>query len=305
MPTSSLQPLGALLTSALAFVKQYQKPVLMGIVFFGTLYTLIGGTVMHRTASGVDEMMQEIGMDTQKMQELTQRIQNGDEDAVTEMQELLTNSVGSMDHGISNAMKHQMIGRFAPLIGISGLIGGIIAVFAHAYFLLFALSPTQDAMAILRRTPKLFFPLLCVWMWMVLRSFIWVPIVVIIFPVIGLFLFWISIIPVIIVSIILFPRFFLAPVILLKEKKGIMESVSVSYERTSGYWGKIVGNCIVAGLCVAFTGLVAGMVAGIVSMIVPIAGIWLQELIKVALSVYMVVFGVHLATTLMAHPIKQ
>ncbi len=287
MPASSLQPLGALLTSALAFVKQYQKPVLMGIVFFGTLYTLIGGTVMHRTASGVDEMMQEIGMDTQKMQELTQRIQNGDEDAVTEMQELLTNSVGSMDHGISNAMKHQMIGRFAPLIGISGLIGGIIAVFAHVYFLLLALSPTQDAMVILKKTPALFWRLLGLWIWMFIRSFAWIPLL--------------GLIP----AIIFGPRFILAPVILVKEKKGIMESVSVSYERTSGYWGKIVGNCIVAGLCVAFTGLVAGMVAGIVSMIVPIAGIWLQELIKVALSVYMVVFGVHLATTLMAHPIKQ
>lgn len=285
MPTSSLQPLGALLSSALAFVKQYQKPVLVGAVIFGTVTALIGGTMANRASSGVESMMQEMGIDAEKMEELTERIQNGDEEAATEMQELLTNSVGSMDNGISSVMKHQMIGRFAPLIGISGLIGGIIAVFAHAYFLLLALSPTHDAMAILKKTPALFWRLLGLWIWMFIRSFAWIPLF--------------GLIP----AIIFGPRFMLAPVILVQEKKGIMESVSLSYERTSGYWGKIVGNCIVATLCIILAGMAAGIVAGIVGMMMPFVGMWLNAIVKEMLSAFMLVFTVQLAVTLMGNPV--
>lgn len=279
--STPVQPLGALLSSALAFVKQYQKPVLFGAVLFGTVAALIGGTMAHSASSGVKDMMQNMGLDSGKMQELSQRLQNGDQEAATEMQKLLTNAVGDMNDGVPNLMRNQMIARLAPFIGISAFIAAIVSIFAHAYFLLLALSPTQDAMAILKKTPQLFWRLLGLWIWMFIRSFAWIPLL--------------GLVP----AIIFGPRFVLAPVILLQEKKGIMESVSLSYERTSGFWGKIVGNIIVAALCIMLAGIAAGIVSGIVGMMIPFVGMWLNAIVKEVLSAFMIVFVVQLAFTVM------
>lgn len=54
----------------------------------------------------------------------------------------------------------------------------------------------------------------------------------------------------IICSIVFSPRFIAAPLLYLREKKGIRESVESSLRRTKGYWGKIVGNSLLLLLCV-------------------------------------------------------
>lgn len=286
-PASSVQLLGDLLSSALAFVRQYQRPVLIGAVIFGTLAALLGGGVANRAAYGVNGMMDRMGIDSQKMEELSLRIQNGDEGAMAEMEVLLNDRLGAMGDGMPSVVKAQIIGLVAPLIGVAILIGIILAVFGHAYFLLLALSPTQDFMKILNGTPKLFFPLLGIWIWMFLRSFIWIPIL--------------GIIP----AVMYGPRFMLAPVIMVKEKKKIMESVSLSYARTEGYWGKIVGNVIVAALCIMLAAIVVAIVAGIIGFIIPLAGLWLQSVARFVFSAFMVAFIVQLAFTIMANPMGE
>jgi hypothetical protein len=285
MPSvSGPQPLGALLSSALAFVRQYMKPILVGAVIFGTLAALLGGGVAFRAADGVNGMMKEIGMDPGMMEDLSLRIQNGDEAAIAEMETILNDKLGGMENGVPPAMKAQLIGMFAPLIGVAALVGIIIAIFSQAYFLSLAISPTQDAMAILRKTPSLFFPLLGLWIWIFLRSFAWIPVL--------------GLIP----AIILGPRFALSPVIMLKEKSGITESVRRSYSRTKGYWGKIFGNIFVAGVCMALAGIVAGIITGIIGVIIPFVGMWLQVVAKEVLSAFMTIFIVQLALTVMANP---
>jgi len=251
---------------------------------FGTLGALIGGSVAGSAAVGMKGVMDDMGMNAAKIEELTTRMQNGDETAMQEMEALLDKGMGSMGDDMPAAMKGRMIGMFAPLIGIATFFGGIIAVFSHAYFLLLALSPTQDAMVVLKKTPKLFFPLLGLWIWMFLRSFVWIP--------------FLGLIP----ALILGPRFMAAPIILVKEKKGIMESVSLSLARTKGYWGKIVGNAIVVALCVILTGIVAGIVIGIIGFIIPFIGLWLNAITKEVLGAFMAVFSVMLATTILANP---
>ena len=286
MSPSSSGPLllGALLSSALTFVRTYSKPVLIGAVIFGTVAALIGGSVAYKAGTGFKGMMDGMGIDADEIQALSERVGNGDESAMDDMEKMLNDSVGSMENGVPAAMRSEMLGLFGPLLGVAALIGIIIAVFAHAYFLLLALSPTQNAMAVLRKTPALFLPLLGTWIWIGLRSFIWIP--------------FLGIIP----AIILGPRFALAPVILVKEKKGVMESVSESYSRTKGYWGKIVGNMIVACLCVVLASIVAGIAISIIGFMVPVASLWLQAIVKEVLSAFMIVFTVHLATTILANP---
>jgi hypothetical protein len=282
--TSGPRPLGALLSSALDFVREYRKPVLIGAAIFGTLAALLGGGVAHRAAFGVNGMMQEMGVDTQKMEDLSERMRMGDESAATEMEKLLGERMNALGEDAESVISNRFIGMFAPLIGVAAIVGIIIAIFSHAYFLLLAVSPTQDFMAVLRRTPGYFFPLLGLWIWIFLRSFIWIP--------------FLGIIP----AIILGPRFIGSSLILVKEKRGIRESVSQSYARTKGYWGKIVGNMFVAGICVALAGIVLGIVTGMVGFVIPFGGIWLQAIVKETFAAFMTVFMIQLVMTLLSNP---
>lgn len=282
--SSGPQPLGVLLSSALAFVCQYIKPILIGSVIFATLAALLGGGVSNRAMNGVNGMMNQMGLDSAQMENLAERIESGDETAMAEMEQLFNDRLGDMENGLSTQLKGQMLTMFLPLVGVAALVGLLIAVFSQAFFLLLALSPTQDAMVVLKKTPALFFPLLGLWIWTAIRSFIWIPIL--------------GLIP----AIILGPRFVLGPVIMIKEKKGITQSVRESYARTSGYWGKIVGNMIVAVLCIILAGIVAAMIAGIAGAMIPFAGMWLQAVAKEVLSAFMAVFAVQLSLTIMSNP---
>lgn len=284
--SSGPTPLGQLLSKSFTFLQSYWKPVLTGAVIFGTLGALVTGTLAGTAAVSLGGVVNEMGMDANKLQELSLRMQNGDESAMTEMEAILDKNVGMMGDDAKGMMVGKMLAIFAPLIGMAGLLFIIIAIFANAYFLLLAISPTQDAMSVLKKTPALFFPLLGTWIWVLLRSFIWIPFLGVI------------------IAIIIGPRFALAPVLLVKEKKGVLKSVSTSYEVTRGYWGKIVGNMIVAGLCVAVAGIVAGMVIGIVSFMVPVVGLWLHAILKEVFSAFMIAFGVMLSLTIMANPLK-
>lgn len=276
--------LGQLLSNSLTFVREYWKSILTGAVIFGTAGGLVAGTVAGGAAFGMKDVVNEMGMDAGKMEELSMRMKNGDETAMAEMEALLDKNVGAMGDEAKAMMAGKMLAVFAPFIGLAAILGILIAVLSHAYFLLLALSPTSDAMATLKKTPALFFPLLGLWIWMLLRSFVWIPIL--------------GFIP----AIILGPRFALSPVIMIKQKKGIMESVRMSYAGTKGYWGKIVGNMIVAGLCVMLAGIVAGIVIGILGFMAPMLGVWLNAIVKEVLSAFCVVFAVQLATTLLSNP---
>jgi hypothetical protein len=88
-------------------------------------------------------------------------------------------------------------------------------------------------------------PFLGLILWVIIRSFAWIPIV-------GA-----------IIALFRIPRFVLAPVIMLAEEKGVLESASESYRRSKGHSGKIFGNIFVVGIVL---GIVVGMVAWIVKM---------------------------------------
>lgn len=308
-PNSPMSPassgpllLGQLLSSSLAFVRSCWKPILIGAVIFGTAGGVVAGTVAGGAAFGMKGVVNDMGIDVEKMEELSMRLKNGDDTAMAEMEALLDENVGAMGDEAQAMMAGKMLAVFAPFIGVAAVLGILIAVLSHAYFLLLALSPKADAMTILKKTPALFFPLLGLWIWMFLRSFTWIPIPILLIPVIGLPLSSISTIPAFIIGIILAPRFALSPVIMLKQKKGIMESVRLSYDGTKGYWGKIVGNMIVAALCVMLAGIVAGIIVGILGFMAPMLGVWLNAIVKEVLSAFTVVFAVQLATTLLSNP---
>lgn len=63
----------------------------------------------------------------------------------------------------------------------------------------------------------------------------------------------------------LFPKFIFSYVILIGENKGVIESLKLSYGRTKGYWGKIVGNSIIFYIILMAVYFVAAIVLSIVA----------------------------------------
>ncbi len=291
MSPSSSGPvrLGQLLSMSFAFTKMHWKPVLIGAVVFGTISALLIAPVQHKAGGQFGRMMQGMGMDLEKMEQLSERMQAGDESASDEIEALLEDRFGGSDEEkafYTGMMTAGVFRTVAPYIALSVLIGFLLWVLSNAYFLVLALG-TIDAQKAAKRVPGLFFPLLGVWIWMFLRSFAWIP--------------FIGIIP----GIILGPRFALAPVILVQEKKGVMQSVSESYARTSGYWGKIVGNMIVMIICVVVASMLVGIVAGILGAMVPFVGMWIMSVAKYVLMAFGVTFMVQLSLTIMQNRIAK
>lgn len=224
----------------------------------------------------------------EKMEELTARMQAGDETAGQEMEALINARFGDMTDEQSARMAmgigSNMFTAMAPYIGLSVLVMLLLGVASSAFFLLLGLNPTQDTMSIARRVPALFFPLLGVLIWTFLRSFLWIPIL--------------GIIP----AIIFGPRFYLAPVLLVQEKMGVLQSVRESYARTSGYWGKIVGNALVAMLCVMLGSIVLSIAIGILAIMLPLFASWVSSIVGYMFSAFMMIFMVKLSVTILANP---
>jgi hypothetical protein len=288
-PSTGPTSLGQLLSESWAFCKTYWKPILIAAVILGTISTLLLAALGAKATYNASTMMTEMGVNKDRMQEIADRMQAGDESAAAEMEALLENTLGDFDNDEEAAKRFglQMFKAVGPLVGVTFLIGAILSVAGMVYYTLLALQPSQNAQVAGKKVPSLFFPMLWLWIWIFLRSFAWVPLIGIV------------------TAIILGPRFALAPVILIQEKKTAMQSASESYARTTGYWGKIFGNAIVAALCMFLASIVIGIIAGIGEMIIPFLGMWIREVGKFAVSAFMAAFMVRLALTIMANPIAK
>jgi hypothetical protein len=232
--------------------------------------------------------MQNLGVDQSRMMELREKLQNGDKGVVEEAMAEMNTMMGGID-GMSederNALFQRegmaMMFRVLPVMGIGSLIWMVINLLATAYYLFFSLGKGKDAVEILGNSLHAVFPLLGVWIWSFLRSFIWVPLI--------------GIIP----AVILGPRFALAPVILISQGKGVVGSVSESYGKTRGFWGKIVGNMLLLGLILMLISWVAGIV------IIPVAGvsgvlsIWIHSVVQQGATAYGVMFLMLLTKTIL------
>jgi hypothetical protein len=288
--TSMPTPLGQLLSDSWAFCTTYWKPILIAAVVFGTVASVVAASIAGTAAWKAGGMMDDLGIDVQRMEDLGERIQDGDESAMAEMESMFKDQFGDMTDEqtgeMAVTMTMRMFRAMAPMLGLSALLMLVLWVISSAYFLQLSLSATQDVMAPVRPAFSLSLPLLGVWVWSFLRSFAWIPII--------------GIIP----AIILGPRFALAPVILATEKKGVIESVRLSYDRTKGYWGKIVGNAIVAGLCVFLAMIVIDIVASILGTIIPVVGLWIVPVGKYITMAFMIVFMTKLSMTIMGKASK-
>lgn len=161
-------------------------------------------------------------------------------------------------------------GREVSMIAGFTALSSIFSLAANVFFLAMVIEGKKTFGEAMKRVLPLALPFIGVSLWMFLRSFAWVAIVgIIVFGIGGatqqsaiVLGGWLLIGAGIVTAIVLAPRFYLAPYILIGEKKRIGESVQLSYERTRGYWGKVVGNSILLSLCMLPITILSAMIAG-------------------------------------------
>lgn len=281
--TAGPTPLGQLLSESFTYYKAHFAAFAVGAVVFGVLTGLLGVYTAGKVQHSVNNMMGGMGMDMQKMEELSERMEAGDETAAQEIQDLIANGAGAMNPEAVGMQAMSGIKSMLPFIGFAGLVSLLVSFVAHAYFALVAVEG-KDVNGTLARAGAVVLPLAGVSVWMFIRSFVWIP-----------FLGWI-------VAIIVAPRFVASPLIFLTEGKGITGSVSSSYARTKGYWGKIIGNAIVAGLIMFVITIVIDILAGIVLSSVMPAMIVFKQIVSQFMIAFMCVFMVRLSHTILQNP---
>lgn len=271
-------PLGQLISESVAYAKAHMQPLVAGAIVFGIVAGMLGVVFQQQVGLIVDD----IGIDLERMEELGNRIEAGDEAALEEFESMLA---GIDDEDVSAAMGRgaEALAKFTPRNILLSLVGMLVSLLAYAWYTLVAVEGA-DLGGTANKAKRAFLPLLGVYVWATIRSFAWLP-----------FVGWI-------IAIVVGPRFVAAPLIHLTEQKSITQSVSESYRRTKGYWGKIVGNWIVAGLLFGLCALVAMMVLGLFLGAVPVALVFIGQIVgQISMAVF-VVFSVRLSQTILQHP---
>jgi len=286
-PIAGPAPLGLLLSETFLYCKAHWQSLAVGVAVFGVVTGLMGASLAAKTGDTVVRGMDQMGIDTDRMEELSGRIEAGDETAMAELETMLAGQFDGMnDEQMARTIMGPvggMITEMAPTIGVGIFVSFLLSLLAFAYYSLVAVEG-KDVAGTLSRTKSVFLSLFGVNVWATLRSFVWIPIL--------------GLIP----AIILGPRFVAAPLIHLMEGKGVMASVSDSYRRTRGYWPKIVGNVIVAAIIAIVTMMLLNVVVSMVLSAIPGAPIIANNILSQGMMAFMTVFAVRLSHTILQHP---
>lgn len=286
-------PLGTLLSLSFHRCGERLRPLLIGVLLFGSLVAIISSVANRRMEGHIWQGMQRLGMDQERMMELQEKLQSGGEGATWEaVQEMnaFTQGTEEMTEEERSALLARegitMVKNVLPVLGFGFFGWTIIATLAMAYYLVLYLGDKQEAVEVLHDAVRVFFPLLGVWIWSFLRSFAWIPIL--------------GVIP----AAILMPRFVMAPVILVQKHAGVIASVSESYGKTRGVWGKIVGNLLVLGLLSILASWVMGFLTLPLIAVSRVFSIWVHSVVQQLVMAYGVAFLVLLTKTIFL-PLQQ
>src|SRR3989344_7776970 len=258
-PSPMVAPLGKLLSETWSFVQANAKTILIGAVVFGLVMAGIQFAFFSAFGSQAQGMLEGMGMNVERMEDLAERMEAGDEAALEEMMGELGN-VEAMTKGQAAGFFFGFLKNMAPGILLLWLISIALFVLSSTYYLLVALKKGKDFGALFQNSFQLFLPMLWLHLWVFLRTFAWIP--------------FIGMIPLIILG----PRFVLSPVLLVQEGKGVFDSARISYKKTSGYWGKIFGNMFVAALIPIAVSVVLNMALILVPFSMVLGAIVMQAI---------------------------
>lgn len=267
-----VKPFGTLFKDSWAFAQDHMVVLLAGIAVFGVITLLLALQTGAQVAGGMKVM----GVDVTRMNELRDKAMHGDQAA---SQELSAMAEAMNQPGALQERTVSGLAMILPAIGLISIVIALIHLLSASYFLVIAVKGTKDIGMVVKDAVKFVFPVLGLWIWIFLRSFAWIPFV-------GPF-----------IAIAIGPRFTIAPIYLMENGKGIMESATMSYKVTAGYWGKIFGNMLL--LAVIFWAALL-----ILNVIFAIVGLgWFAMIVGTEIFIsFGMIFSMQLARSIIANP---
>lgn len=279
-----LTPLSSLLSTTWSFFQKHLVVFLAGAVVFGLVNGFMQSGLQTKVASQMNQVM---GVDPQKFQELSMRASQGDTAAMRELEEMgrqigdrMGETTEEAKQAVTAALGMQVIGNVLPAFGIAFILTIILQILAMSYYSLVSVRGMTDIGQAFTASAGILFPLMGLWIWTGIRTFVWIPIIGFIF------------------GIILGPRFIAGPVLLIRDGKGVLDAASESYKRTGGHWGKIFGNMFVVGLLMAIASAIIMALLSPVGMI----GMWIGLIVQQVFVAFGVAFSVELSKTVLENP---
>jgi len=223
-----------LLSESLHLCLKHAVTLIVAATFFSGVLVFVYMTLFEAIEFTARSAILSTGVGQERMAELNQRMEEGDQKAFNELLnelELAAGRLGSLEPSerATNLEKNviMMYAKILPLAFLLYLLTIIVVLISSTLYFVLAIFPSLDGFAALKKSSKVILPMFGIWIWASLRSFVWVPFI-------GFFF-----------GLYYLPRFAFANAIYLQEKRGILESAKLSFERTRGQWGKIVGNYVI------------------------------------------------------------
>jgi hypothetical protein len=290
MPT----PLGQLLRESTTHLRTHILAIAIAAIVIGLLQATMQGLLGQKIKGGIEGVM---NIDPSRMEELQKRLEAGDQAVLQELQQMMQGTVENESKTIQDV---SVFLRAFPFFAISLLTGVLLSLIGSYYFFFVALE-SGDALQNIKRAFEYFFPLVGLSVWIYLRSFLWIPFIGFALAFVSFPAFLLSVLIAVILGAIFMPRFILSNVILVRNRRGILESAQASYEQTRGYWGKIVGNMIVARLLSYICLMVVIVVLAFAARPAgPFIGSTLAQIAAQGMVAFLVIFKTKLAITLLA-----
>ncbi len=262
------------LKEAFGFCIKFKVPVLVGAVVFALLTTAVQIGIQSNLGLPVGNF-EEVGA---KLEDLSGKIEEGDTEAINEAMGELGMIGKDGQIGVTSPAALLFTPQIIGTMGLMMLIMMIIVLMTNAYFLVLPIEKISNYGQAFKRSLQLFLPLLALGIWAMLRSFVWIPIVGMLF------------------ALYYFPRFIFAGVIYIKEKKGIRESVRTCIERTKGKWFSIVLNYIGLAIVTFVVMAVAASVLVITGPISPFLNSVVSNLFVAFWSAFTVIYAGQIGT---------
>lgn len=252
------------------------------------------------------------GMSEAEYADFELRISRGDEEAFVELGAIIEERFDGDTAAMQTQLQeYQMQALWSFLIlGLPFFIVFMILCMAFQPFAYLCASGERDAGRLVKRSFGLTLPFIGINFLRFFVSYVWVG-----FPIMlaGAFLAMkdpnlggpviaLGYLLVIVLSLIMMPRMVFAELIAVHERPGMLRSLRLSRERTQGYWGKIVGNIILASLLMMVANIVVFIATGLMSVMAPFLGMAIAIVWILLLQALMLIFLHELGLTIMQNP---
>ncbi|MBT7337186.1 hypothetical protein HN801_00580, partial [Candidatus Peregrinibacteria bacterium] len=150
----------SLLQKSWTYFTGHIKPILIAAVTFGVVLHVAQTSLTHSAMGSVEDRLGSI--DIEKMEDLSERIENGDEQAFQEMMAEfgVLGEGGEIDEEEMEKLAMGFLKKFIPVIGVFTVVMMILSLVSFTYFSILALDDTQSALHVFRRTPGLILPII-------------------------------------------------------------------------------------------------------------------------------------------------